>query len=129
MESNFNFSFIDLALLAEQKPLLMVMWSAFGVPLAAFVVGMLLVMLRKLKIRSAFKTDTLLLLLSLITITWLVGFLTQIVMLFTQVSGLRMLIIWIIMLICYLGFILFNKKMILKWAKSSSPFDKFSKLK
>ena len=119
---NFNYSFIDLARIVNDNPLSMVLWSAFGVPLIVFIVSMLLIILRKLKIRNAFKTDTLLLIFSLVIITWVMGFITQIIMLFTQVSGLRMLIIWIVMLICYMGFLLFNKKMIIKWAKSISPF-------
>lgn len=124
MASIFNISFIDIVREIDQNPFIMVIWSAFGLPLAMFVIGMLLVILRKLKMRNAFKEDTLLLLISLITISWIIGFITQIIMLFTQVSGLRMMMIWIIMVICYFGFLMFNRKMVLKWAKSNSPFDK-----
>lgn len=125
MESffNINYRFIELAKLTEDNPVFMVFWSAFGVPLVVFVVGMILIVLRKLHLRKAFEIDTMLLLVSLSTITWIMGFITQIIMFFTQVSGLRMLIIWIVMLICYTGFLLFNRKMVLKWAKANSPFD------
>lgn len=121
MALSFNYSFIDLAHLVEQNPLAMVLWAAFGLPFALFALSMLLTLLRKVKLRKAFKTDTLLLLISLILIIWIMGFTTQIIMLFAQVSGLRMMLIWIIMVICYFGFIIFNRKMVLKWAKTISP--------
>ena len=124
MVLSFNYSFIDLAKMVEDNPISMVMWSAFGVPFTVFIVSMLLKILRTLHIRKAFKEDTLLLLLSLVTITWIMGFITQMIMIFTQVSGLRMMLIWIIMVLCYTGFLLFNRKMVLKWVKSNSPFGK-----
>ncbi len=121
---NFNYSFIDLAQWVEREPVTMVIWSAFGVPFCIFVVSMLLIILRKLHLRKAFKTDTQLLLVSLIALTWVIGFITQIIMLFMQVSGLRMMLIWIIMVICYFSFLMLNRKMYLKWARTHSPFDK-----
>ena len=120
---NFNYSFIDLANMIEDNPVSMVIWSAFGVPFAVLLVAMFLKILRTLHIRKPFTTDTQLLLTLLIAITWIIGFITQIVMLFTQVSGLRMMLIWIIMVICYTGFLLFNRRMVLKWAKTISSFD------
>jgi len=120
---NLNYSFIDLANMVEDNPVSMVIWAVFGLPFCLFIVGMLLIILRKLKLRKAFKTDTMLLFFSLITVTWLMGAVTQMIMFFPQVSGLRMMLIWIVMVICYSAFLLFNKKMVLKWAKSNSPFD------
>lgn len=119
-----NFNLIDIAYLVESNPASMVIWAAFGMPFTVLIVAMLLAALRKAKIRTAFTTDTQLLLISLISITWIMGFVTQIIMLFIGVSGLRMMIIWIIMVICYFGFLMFNKKMFLKWANSHSPFEK-----
>ncbi len=118
-----NFNIIDLAKLVEEEPVFMVMWSAFGVPLFVLFVAMFLIFLRKLGLRKAFGPNAQVLLASLITITWLMGFITQMIMLFTQVSGLRMLIIWIVMLLCYAGFLLFNKKVVIKWAKSHSSLS------
>ena len=118
MELTFNF--IDLARLVEEKPAHVVTWAAFGLPLVILVISLFLSLLTKLKIRKAFKEDTLILVSSLIAILWLLGFITQMIFLFTEVSGLRMLIIWIVMAICYSAFVLFNSNMIIKWANKIS---------
>jgi len=122
MELTFNF--IDLARLVEEKPAHVVTWAAFGLPLVILVISLFLSLLTKLKIRKAFKEDTLILVSSLIAILWLLGFITQMIFLFTEVSGLRMLIIWIVMAICYSAFVLFNSNMIIKWANNISKPSK-----
>ena len=122
MELTFNF--IDLARLVEEKPAHVVTWAAFGLPLVILVISLFLSLLTKLKIRKAFKEDTLILVSSLIAILWLLGFITQMIFLFTEVSGLRMLIIWIVMVICYSAFVLFNSNMIIKWANNISKPSK-----
>lgn len=52
---NFNYSFVDLANMAEENPVSMVIWLAFDVPFAVFIMAMSLMILRKLHIRKAFK--------------------------------------------------------------------------
>jgi hypothetical protein len=54
-------------------------------------------------------------------VIWVTGFITQMIFLFSGVSGLRMLLIWMVMFFTYLVFVIANKKMIQKWVEDISP--------
>lgn len=115
-----NFSFIDLLKAIDREPIFMVMWAAFGVFFTIFLLMIPMYIFRKLGVSAYFKTGFGILI-GTILISWIIGFISQIILLFSDVSGIRMLLIWIIMFVTYLVFCVFNKKAILKWVNEHSP--------
>lgn len=109
-----NFDFIHLLEIVEDKAVLMIFWAAFGMffsMLILFIPFMILKKLnKKVKMRNSLGFFT-----SIFLLCWIVGFVTQIILFFSGVSGIKLFFIWLAMLLTYVVFGLVNKKMILKW--------------
>lgn len=118
-----NFSFIDLLKVIDEEPIFMVMWAAFGVFFTIFLLMIPMYIFKKLGISAYFET-AFGILTGAILISWITGFISQMILLFSDVSGIRMLLIWIIMFVTYLMFCIFNKKTILKWINEHSSVKK-----
>ncbi|ADV50783.1 hypothetical protein Celal_3519 [Cellulophaga algicola DSM 14237] len=112
--TEFSFKFIDLVLLFEKTPMLMVMWAAFGYIFTSFILLIPSMILRKmgltLKLDKAMGVVGV-----IIVLTWLVGFITQMILLFSDVPGSKMFIIWILMLFTFIIFAITNYQMIVKY--------------
>jgi hypothetical protein len=68
---------------------------------------------KKVKIENSIELVT-----SVLLLCWIIGFVTQIILFFSGVSGIKLFFIWIAMLLTYVVFGIFNKKMILKWSST-----------
>lgn len=112
-----NFDFIPLLELFENQPVLMVFLAAFGIFFGTFILFIPFMILRRLnkkvKIENSLRLVT-----SILLLCWVIGFVTQIILFFAGVSGIKLFFIWITMLFTYVVFGLFNKKMILKWGNT-----------
>jgi len=109
----FSFKLYDFLQMLEDNPQYMVMWSAFGVPLLMFALALPLYIFRKIGLQEQAKPLANLAYISL-GITWIIGFITMMIMMFTDVSGIRMFLVWSLMFITYLTFTLFNYKILIK---------------
>lgn len=115
----FSFKLYDFLQMLEDNPQYMVMWSAFGVPLLMFALALPLYIFRKIGLQEQAKPFANVAYISL-GITWIIGFITMMIMMFTDVSGIRMFLVWSLMFITYLAFTLFNYKMLIKGVGSLS---------
>lgn len=109
MELNSNL--IDVIQYVELKPYVMVVWSTLGVCILIFLLLIPMYILQKLGIKNFFT-----LLIGATFISLVMGFITQIFFLLTDVSGLKMLLIWGVMFCINLVFVFTHQKYILKWA-------------
>ena len=109
MEFSFNlFGFLaDI----DSHPEYMVMWAAFGVPALMLALTLPLYIFRLLGLYPRLKPFYSVLYISL-TITWILGFITTILLFFTKITGVRLLIIWVLMYATYLVFCIFNRNSI-----------------
>lgn len=112
-----NFDFVHLLEIVEDKPALMVFWAAFGMFFSMVILFIPFLFLRKLK-RTTKIDNSLKLVASILFLCWMIGFVTQIALFFSGVSGIKLFFIWITMLLTYVVFGAFNKKMILKWGNT-----------
>lgn len=112
-----DFDFISILETVEQQPVYMVFWAAFGMFFSALVLFIPFIFLRKLnntaKIESGIGLAV-----SILLLCWIIGFVTQIVLFFSGVSGIKLFFIWITMFLTYMVFGVSNKKMILKWSNA-----------
>lgn len=97
----------------NDEPAFMVIWSAFGIFLCFGLLVAILKIIQKLGLGNYFG-NTFTILTVVILISWTLGSITQILLFFSEVSGLRMFFIWIVMFMTYLVFAFLNKKMIIK---------------
>ena len=116
----FNSKLIYLISEIDKNPIFMVMWAAFGIFLSFFILLIPIIFLRKIGIQNKRIEDSLAVVTGIIMISWILGFISQMILLFTGVRGLKMLIIWIIMFFTVSAFTIANKKMILKWVHKKS---------
>ncbi|MBO0593167.1 hypothetical protein I2486_17325 [Cellulophaga sp. E16_2] len=112
--TEFSFKFIDLVLLFEKTPMLMVMWAAFGFIFSILILLIPSMILRKMGL--TLKLDKVMGVMGvIIALTWVVGFITQMILLFSDVPGSKMFIIWILMLFTFIIFAITNYQMIVKY--------------
>lgn len=112
-----NFDFIHLLEIVEDQPVLMVFWAAFGMFFGTLILFVPFMILRKLNKKVKIE-NSLGLVTSVLLLCWVIGFVTQIILFFSGVSGIKLFFIWIAMLFTYVAFGLSNKKMILKWGNT-----------
>lgn len=96
----FSFRFYEIFKTVEANPMLMVMWAAFGVPLVMLVFAFVSRLYRKLSFQKKLNT---IIFLSL-GVSWILGFIIMITLFFAEVSGIKLLIIW---LVIYFSLLLF----------------------
>ncbi|MDR7208346.1 hypothetical protein [Flavobacterium piscis] len=117
-----SFDLISVLEALEQHPEYMVIWAAFGIFFSALVLFIPVIILRKLnktvKIENAIGLAV-----SALMICWIVGFVTQILLFFSGVSGIKLFFIWIVLFLTYVVFTILNKKMILKWSHTLTKKD------
>ena len=105
----------------------MVLWAAFGVPLFMLALTLPFYILRKLGLYNFMKPFYSVIYLSL-GISWILGFITLMVLYFSEVSGIRMFLIWGLMFLTYFVFCIFNRNMLNQWideiSKSNSMMNK-----
>lgn len=91
----FSFEYFELFKIVNEQPMLVVMWAAFGVPLFMLVFTLLcaLIPFKKIKIK------VLSVVLSILAITWIIGFAVSIILLFAEVSGIKLVFIWCTLLL------------------------------
>lgn len=121
----FSFKLYDFMKDIDSNPQTVVMWAAFGVPLTMLTLTFPLFLFRKMGLYPALKPYYSVLYLSL-GISWILGFITQMVLFFTEVSGIRMALIWIIMFFVYFTFCSFKRRQLNRWldALSKAKIDK-----
>lgn len=112
----FSFNYYDFLQTLDANPDYMVMWAAFGVPVLMFALALPLFILKKIGLQEQSKPFANVAYLSL-GITWILGFITMIIMMFTEVSGVRMFLVWSLMFFTYLLFSMFNYKSLMKGVK------------
>jgi hypothetical protein len=110
----FNSSMVNLIQEINDEPIIMVLWSTFGVFLCFILLVVILKIIQKLGLGNYFG-NTFTVLSGVLMFSCALGFITQMLLLFSEVSGLRMFFIWIVMFMTYLVFAFLNKKMIIKW--------------
>jgi hypothetical protein len=123
----FSFKLFDFLQDVENKPEIMVMWAAFGIPVLMFALALPLYILRKLGLEESIKPAVSVVYLSL-SITWILGFVTMMVLLFANVTGIRMFLVWSLMFLTYLIFCIFNRKQLMKGVDHITKKSKMSKV-
>lgn len=93
-----------------KKPMLMVMWAAFGTPLLMFLLSLFSRLYKNLGFSKTINT----IIFSSLGFTWLAGFIITIVLFFSGVSGIKLYFIWITLLLSSLIFSIFNNNTLLK---------------
>lgn len=110
----FNSSMLNLIQKINDEPVIMVLWSSFGIFSCFILLVVILKIIQKLGLGNYFG-NTFTILSGVLMFSCTLGFITQILLLFSDVSGLRMFFIWIVMFMTYSVFAFLNKKMIIKW--------------
>lgn len=105
----FSFKLYDFIKEIEANRQYIVMWSAFGMPLFILALTLPLYIFRKIGLYPYLKPFYSVLYGSLL-ITWILGFITMMILFFTEVSGIRMFIVYVLIFISYLFFTIFNYK-------------------
>lgn len=106
-----SFEYFELLKKANEEPIFVVMWAAFGVPLVMLFFTLVFALIPFKKI----KTKLITVVLSILAITWFLGFVVTIILLFANVSGIKLVFIWFILLISSSIFYAFNSAGISKW--------------
>lgn len=116
----FNSELIYFLYKLDQAPELMVAWAAFGVPLFAAILAIPFVFLRRIGIQKAMSTYAFLV--AILIGSWIPGFLTQMLFLFSGVPGFKMLLLWILLFFMFCIFVSVNYLNINKWIdKNTKP--------
>ncbi|WP_168208926.1 hypothetical protein [Chitinophaga sp. XS-30] len=113
----FSSDFISILETIEQQPVYVVLWAAFGMFFCSFALFVPLIILRKLN-KAAKIENVAGVIAGIMLLCWIAGFVTQIILFFSGVSGIKLLLIWIAMFLTYVVFGVCNRKMILKWGNS-----------
>ncbi|HEX9601253.1 MAG TPA: hypothetical protein VF985_07185 [Mariniflexile sp.] len=113
----FSFDVVSILETIEQQPVYMVFWAAFGVFFSLLALFFPFMILKKIN-RMAKMENSVGLIVSIVLLCWIIGFITQIILFFSGVSGIKLFFIWIAMFLTYMVFGVFNKKMILKWSNT-----------
>lgn len=109
----FSFKLYDFLQMLEENPQYMVIWGAFGVPALMLVLALPFVIMSKIGFKKGSQAIANVVYLTLFA-TWILGFITMMIMMFTEVSGIRMFMVWSLMFITYLAFVLFNYNGLMK---------------
>jgi hypothetical protein len=112
-----GFDVVSILETMEQQPVYMVFWAAFGMFFSTLVLFIPFIILRKLY-KTAKIENGIGLVVSILLLCWIIGFVTQMILFFSGVSGIKLFFIWIAMFLTYAVFGVFNKKMILKWSNT-----------
>lgn len=114
MEFSSDFSAFLINL--EDEPALVVIWAALLFPFSLLFILILSSVLKKLQLDKPFEQIGYI---STVTIlmTWLTGFISQMMLLFIGISGIRMLLIWLVMFITCLFFSIFNYQKLILYLK------------
>lgn len=118
----FSFKLYDFIREIEVNRHYMVMWAAFGVPALMLALCLPLYIIRKIGL-DKYLSGSYTVIFSSLGVTWILGFITMIILFFTEVSGIRMFMIWVLMFLTYLVFCAFNYKMLSKWLIELSKTD------
>ncbi len=97
------------------QPVYIVVWAAFGVFFGAMIITLILSWIGKIVSTKALD-NIIIPLVSAIMLTWITGFLSMIILLFTGLSGIKMLLIWISIFVGYLVFSILNRRAIERFA-------------
>lgn len=97
----------------NDEPVIMVLWSTFGIFLCFILLVVTLKIVQKIGLGNYFG-NTFNLISGVMLFSCVLGSITQILLLFSEVSGLRMFFIWLSMFMTYLVFAFLNKKIIIK---------------
>lgn len=119
----FGFDLISILETIERQPVYVVFWAAFGMFFCTFVLFVPLMILRKLN-KTAKIEKGIGLVVSILLLCWIIGFVTQMILFFSGVSGIKLFFIWMAMFLTYVVFGVFNKKMILKWSTTLTKTNK-----
>lgn len=119
----FSSNFIFILEMLEDNPVIMVLWAAFGIFFSSLVLfAPLIIFLRKISVKDKAE-DFIGLVTSILFICWIVGFITQMILFFSGIPGIKLFFIWISMFLTYVVFGIFNQKMILKWGSTMTRTD------
>jgi hypothetical protein len=110
----FSFKYYEILHYFEAEPAMVVMCAAFGIPLLMFALALPLYIFRKIGLDKTLKPFYSILYIPL-AISWIIGFVLMMILLFTGVSGIRMVLIWSLLYLTYLAFGIFNRKAINRW--------------
>ncbi|MDU1905387.1 MAG: hypothetical protein E6772_11435 [Dysgonomonas sp.] len=105
----FSFEMPSWLMPLIEEPGYLVMWAAFGVFLLILVLSLVFSMLGKLMFRAFFDKMVFITVTTLLA-TWLTGFVSMMIFLFTGVSSIKMLLIWITLFVGYLIFSIINRR-------------------
>jgi len=110
----FSFKYYEVLQFFDEKPMMVVMCVAFGMPLFLFALSLPLYIFRKIGLQQTLTPYYSLLYVPLL-ISWIIGFVFMAILLVVEVSGTRMVIIWILMYLTFLAFVIFNRKAVNRW--------------
>ncbi len=119
----FNFDFISILEAIERQPVYVVFWAAFGMFFCTVTLFVPLMFLRKLN-KTAKIGNGIRLVVSILLLCWIIGFVTQMILFFSGISGIKLFFIWMAMFLTYVVFGIFNKNMILKWSAALTKTNK-----
>jgi hypothetical protein len=117
-----SFEYYPWLKILANKPQYIVMWAAFGVPVLMLLSALPFFILRKigLALPDPFYTSFY----GSLTVTWLMGFVVMIIMLFSEIAALRMALIWCLIFLFNLLFCIFYHRPIKKWIDMQASADK-----
>ncbi|OQP58581.1 hypothetical protein [Niastella populi] len=118
-----SFDFISILETIERQPVYVVFWAAFGMFFCSIVLFVPVIILRKLN-KTAKIDNGIGLVASILLLCWIIGFVTQMILFFSGVSGIKLFFIWMAMFLTYVVFGVFNKNMILKWSATLTKTNK-----
>lgn len=110
-----NSSVLDVIQYVEAKPVVVLIWSTLGMCILVFILLIPLIIIKKSGVGKHF-TNIFTLIIGVTLLSLAIGFITQLFLFFADISGLKMLIIWIVMFCTNLIFVFTHQKSILKWA-------------
>ncbi len=115
----FSFKINSFFRLLIDEPMMIILWSLFGVPAIFLIMSAVIVVLNKMK-----KLDPMQPIIFIPTVTllfcWLLGFAIHMILFFMEVSPIKMVVIWVVMFFIYAVFITFNHKSIRRFLESLS---------
>ena len=106
----FSFRYFEFLKSLEEHPEIMVFGAAFGTPVVMFI----LVFITKLYKNSRFKEVINMFIFGSLGIIWIVGFIVMILLTFTEVSGIKLLLIWLCLCLTSFVFVATNMKPLIK---------------
>ncbi len=114
------FKFLPFLELVMEKPGLMVLWAAFGVPL---MIGLVSFVSQSYKHHKYAENINAVLYASL-SFTWIFGFILMIMLLSSRVPGIKLYFIWMTVFVSSLVFAGINNKAIIKYVSKFKEFKR-----